>query len=111
MNDKISASFILDTLKTMVESKKLIPKDEWITAAGKLTLLRIDEAKLLNKQRQEVARMKLEILGKQEKKNVSLANAEIEATDVYRFLRDQEDTIYSLDEFVRIAKRAADGFA
>lgn len=106
--EKISASFILDTLKDMVETKKLIPKEEWIAVAGKLTLLRIDEAKSLNKMRQQVARKKLEVIQKQDKKNVSMAEAEIQASDEYLFFRDQEDLLYSLDEFVRVAKRAAD---
>lgn len=108
--EKITASYILETLKFMVESKKLIPKEDWISVAGKLTLLRIDEARLLNEMRQKVAQKKLGVIGAQEKKNVSLADAEVAASDEFKFFRDQEDLIYSLDEFVRIAKRAADGF-
>jgi len=106
--NRVNATIILDTLKGMVESKKLIPKEEWITVAGKLTLLRIDEAKMMNKMRQEVSRIKLKVIEGQEKKNVSLAEAEVHASDAYRMLRDQEDLLYSLDEFVRIAKRASD---
>lgn len=109
--EKVSATLILDTLKVMVESKKMIPKEDWITVAGKLTLLRIDEARLLNQMRQSVARLKLGIIKGQEKKNVALADAEVESSEDYKLMRDQEDLIFSLDEFVRIAKRAADGFA
>ena len=106
--EKINADLILDTLRGLVESKKLISKEVWLETAFKLNLLRIDEAQLLNKMRQEVARKKLGIYQKQEKRNVAAADLEIEAMDEYRFMRDQEDKIYSLDEFVRIAKKSAD---
>ena len=77
----------------------------WLEVAFKLNLLRIDEAKLLNKMRQEVAIEKFSIMGKQEKKNVAAVDLEIETKDNYRFMRDQEDKIWSIDEFIRIAKR------
>lgn len=108
MAEKVSSDVILGFLKDLVESKKSIPRELWLEAAFKLNLLRIDEAQTYNKMRQNVAQKKLEILRGQDKKNVTAADVEIEATDEYRFMRDQEDKIYSIDEFVRVAKKNAD---
>ena len=108
MTEPITAEFILSTLKEMVESKKFISQDEWINVAAKLTLLRIDESRKLNRMNQEVSRKKLEIKQGQDKVNISAIELEIQATDEYRAAKDQEDLLYSLDEFVRVAKRASD---
>ena len=106
--EKITSDFILGRLKELVESKTSIAKEIWLEVAFKLNLLRIDEAQLSNKMRQAVAVKKFEILKKQEKKNVSLMEVEVEAGDEYRFMKDQEDKIYSIDEFIRIAKKNSD---
>lgn len=106
--EKVTSDLILETLKGLVESKTPISREVWLDAAFKLNLLRIDEAQLYNKMHQAVAQKKLEILKSQEKKNVALAETEIEATDEYRFLKDQEDKIYSIDEFIRVAKKGSD---
>ena|SRR3990167_7976788 len=106
--EKITADFILETMKTMVESKKIIQKEDWLNVAFKLNLLSLDEKKLLNQMSQELAKSKLDIYKTQEKKNKAAADLEIEATDKYRFYRDQEDKIYSIEEFIRIAKKNAD---
>ena len=108
MTEPITAEFILSTLKEMVESKKFISQDEWINVAAKLTLLRIDESRKLNRMNQEVSRKKLDIKQSQDKVNISAIELEIQATDEYRAAKDQEDLLYSLDEFVRVAKRASD---
>lgn len=105
---QVTADEILNTLKALVESRKLISKEVWLESAFKLNLLRIDEAQLFNKMKQQVAEKKLEIYKAQDKRNVAAADLEIEATDLYRFMRDQEDKIYSLDEFIRIAKKNAE---
>lgn len=107
--EKVTSDIILEYLKGLVESKKPIQKEIWLDAAFKLNLLRIDEAQLLNKMRQSIAQRKLETLKQQgEKKNVAAAKIEVETTDEYRFFQDQEDKIYSIDEFIRIAKKNAD---
>ena len=106
--EKVSSDLILGYLKELVESKKPIPREIWLDAAFKLNLLRIDEGQLYTKMRQEVARKKLEIFKTQEKRNVSAADLEIETTDEYRFMRDQEDKLGVIEEFVRIAKKNAD---
>ena len=58
--------------------------------------------------RQTVAAEKFEILKKQEKKNVALAEAEIEASDNYRLMREQESKVKRIEEFIRISKKNAD---
>lgn len=105
---KVTSDVILNWLKERVEKKEIISRDEWLDVAFKLNLLRIDEAGLYNSMRQEVAKKKLEIMRGQDKKNVAAAEIEIETTDEYRKLRDQEDKIYSIDEFIRIAKKNSD---
>ncbi len=105
MVEKVTSDKILGYLSELVASKKSIPKEQWLEVAFKLNLLRIDEAQLCNKMRQEVAKKKLDIMKSQEKRNVAAADLEVEATDEYRFTKDQEDKIYSIDEFVRIAKK------
>lgn len=106
--EKISSDGILNYLKSLVELKKPIPREDWLNAAFRLNLLRIDEAQLTNKMRQAVSQKKLEVMKVQDKKNVAAANLEIEATDEFCFMRDQEEKLYSIDEFIRIAKKSAD---
>jgi len=104
----ISSDTILSWARKQVENKQEIPREIWIEIAFKLSILRIDEAILYNKMRQVVANKKLEILKGQTKRNVSAVEIETETTDEYRFLKDQEAKIYSIDELVRIAKKSAD---
>lgn len=106
--EQITSSTILEYLKKKVESKAEIDRDTWLEVGFRLNLLRIDEAKLLNKMRQAVSQRKQEIVSKQEKRNIAAADIEVECTDEYRLAKDQEDLIYSIDEFVRLAKKSAD---
>lgn len=106
--DLVSVDLIIDYLKGMVERKIPIAREEWLSIALKLVVLRVDEAKLFNQMSQEVAKKKLGILKAQDKKNVAAADLEIESTDEYRFMKDQEDKLYTLDEFTRVAKKSAD---
>ena len=108
MNEPITSDTILDYMKGLVESKTPIARETWLEVAFKLVLLRLDEAKLYNKMRKAVAEKKLEILKNQEKKNVSLADVEIESLSEYQFLKDQEDKLYTIDELVRVSKKSAD---
>ncbi len=106
--EKRTADTILEWVIKCVENKKEIDRNLWLEIAFRLNVLRIQEAILYNKMRQAVAIKKMEILKSQSKRNVAAADAEIETTDEYKFMRDQEDKIYSIDEFVRIAKKSAD---
>lgn len=88
----------------------MLDRNVWLTAAFTLNLLEIDENILLRQMQQKVAQRKLEILQGQAKRNVAASELEVEATDEYRFMKDQEDKINSVKEFVMIAKKNSDGF-
>lgn len=105
---KVTSDVILEWLKAKVEQKEMIAREEWLDVAFKLNLLRIDEAATYNKLHQDVAQKKLALLKGQDKKNVAAAEVEIEASDEFRILRDQEDKLHSIDEFVRLAKKNSD---
>ena len=106
--EKVSSDDILNYLKSLVESKKPIPREDWLNAAFRLEVLRLDEAQLYNKMHHAVAMKKNEIVKLQPKKNVAAAEAEIQATEEYLFLQDQEAKLYTVDELVRIAKKNSD---
>ena len=106
--EKRTTDTMLADLKKLVEAKIPVARELWLEAAFDLSILRMDEAKLFNKMCQSVAKKKLEILKSQEKKNVALAEVEIESSDEYCFMKDQEDKLYSIDELVRVAKKSAD---
>ena len=105
---KVTSDTIIEWVKKQIEGKNIPSRDTWIDIAFRLSFLRVDEAHLYNQMHQAVAKKKLEIYKLQEKKNKAAADLEVEATDEYRFMRDQEDKIYTIDEAVRIAKKAGD---
>lgn len=106
--EKVDSDAILNYLKSLTESRKPIPREDWLNAAFRLNLLRIDEAQMLNRMRREVAEKKSRLYALQEKKNVAAVDMQVEATEEYQFMKDQEDKLYSIDEFIRIAKKSAD---
>ena len=103
--DKRTTDTILASLKQLTESRKPIDMRIWLEAAFSLNLLLDDETQLLTKMRQEVAQIKLAIMKKQDKRNVSAADLEVEASDEYRFMKDQENKVDQVREFIRIAKK------
>lgn len=105
-----TADALLSDLKRLREEGKPIPKEVWLNAAFDLNLFRLDESEKLNLLRQQVAQRKLAALNRQEKRNVAAADAEIEATDEFRMMRDQETKLDIIAEFVRIAKINASDF-
>lgn len=105
MTDKITADTILKWAQEQVESKNMPSREVWLDIAFRLNLLKIDEAALLNKMRQSVAQKKYEVLQAQDKKNVAAASLEVERSEEYRFMRDQETKIEVIEEFVRLAKK------
>lgn len=106
--DKVTADTILEWAKKQVEDKQMPSREIWLDVAFRLNLFKIDEAFLLNKMRQEVALHRLAILKSQEKRNVAAADLEVETTDAYRFMKDQEAKLDAIEEFVRIAKKNSD---
>lgn len=108
--EKITADTVLNWAREQVESKKMPSREVWLDIAFRLNLLKIDEAALLNKMRQAVAKKKYEILKSQDKRNVAAAELEVEASDEYCFMKDQEAKLEVIEEFVRIAKKNSDNF-
>lgn len=107
-SEKVSCDLILGWLKEQVEKHHIIPQNVWLDAAFKLNLLQPDEVHELQIMKQEIARDKLKILQSQEKKNVAAAEMEVEASDEYRLMREQENKVDRIDEFIRIAKKHAE---
>lgn len=111
--EKVTAKTILDWVKEQVENKSALDPSVWIEIAWKLNALLSDETSTLWELRQKVAKTRLELLTGQDKKNVSYAQAQVEATDEYREMRQQEARTRQIEEFVRIAKiqsRSEGGF-
>lgn len=99
---------IIADLKKIIGSRTPLDREKWLEAAFYLSVLRLDEAHKLNISNQKVAARKLEILKAQEKKNVAAAELEVEASEEYRVMKDQEAKIYSVDELIRVAKKNSD---
>jgi len=108
MNEKRTSQSVLDNLRDLVESKKSIPKEMWLECAFFLNLLGIDDAQALNKMNQAVAQKKLSIYNLQEKRNVAAVELEVESSDEFREMKNQEAKIYAIKELVRIAKKNSD---
>jgi hypothetical protein len=104
-NEKITTDLILRWLTEQVESKRMIPREVWLDASFKLNLLLGDEVHEAEMLRQTIAQNKLAILQGQEKRNVAAAELEIEASDEYRFMREQDAKVDRIKEFIRIAKK------
>ncbi len=102
---KVTVDTILDFIKGRMEEKKAdFDTEFWMKAAMTLTILLPDEIGKLYDKQKEVSQMKINLLERQAKRNVSEANMIIEATDIYRDMRKQESRIKQIEEIVRIAK-------
>ena len=105
---EVTSDIILNYLKKLVAEKIPVAREQWLDMSFKLNLLRIDEAELFHKMQQGVAQKKLQILKTQDKRNVAAAELEVESSDEYRFMRDQESKIDAIDQFIQISKKSAD---
>lgn len=105
---KVTATVIFNSMADYVGQAIPVPKEKWLDAAFALDVCRLEEAKLYNEMAQKVAQKKLEIFKAQEKRNVAAVEMEVEASDEYRFMKDQEALIYSIDEMIRIGKKNSD---
>lgn len=106
----ITADTITNWLKEQVQARRRVPEDVWLDASFKLNLTLDDEEHELEVMRQEVAKAKLAIISAQEKRNVSIAELEIEASDEYRMMKEQEHKVDRIKEFIRIAKISGNKF-
>jgi len=100
--EKITTDTILNQLREWVETKTPISPSLWLDAAAKLNALKQNETELLHKMQQIVAQTKLALL--KESKSVAEAKIKVEAIDVYRFMKDQEEKVSMIEEQIRISK-------
>src|SRR5947209_5300896 len=100
-NQKVTTDLILGWLQEQVKSKRMIPREVWLDAAFKLNLLLGDEVHEAEMLRQAVAQKKYEILKTQDKKNVAAAKIEVEASDLYRLMHEQEAKVSRIEEFIK----------
>lgn len=105
MQELVTTDLIISYLKERVEKKEPIDRQVWLDAAFKLNLLLADEHYDLQNMRAEVAKKRLGILQAQEKKNVSMAEVEVEASDEYRLMKLQEHKVERIEEMIRLAKK------
>jgi hypothetical protein len=105
MENKVTSDTILNWIKEKVEQKKAdFDVEFWMKVAMSLTILLPEEIGKLYDFQKEVAQMRLDILGGQEKRNVSEVKMRVEASDVYRDMKKQEAKISQIEELVRISK-------
>lgn len=105
IEEKTTVDTILDFLRESVEKNRTLNPAVWLDAAFKLNLKLGPEHDLLEDLRVEVAKKKLEIMKAQDKRNVSAADLEIEASDEYKAFRLQEHKVDRVEEFIKIAKK------
>lgn len=109
MGGQVTARSIIKWFQGRVEQKIQESPSRWCDAAQKLSVLLGDEQDRLARMEQSVAELKLSLLKSQEgaRKNVSQADAEVRATDLYREMRQQEMFCERVIEFIRLAKMRA----
>jgi hypothetical protein len=110
--EKLSVDIILESLKDRIENREDISKDKWLKIAFDLNTFRLDEEHILNGMRQEVAQLKVskldEIDNKGKTKSIARIDIEVEASDLYRLMRNQEARVEVIKEYERIAKKSAE---
>lgn len=102
--EKVTSETILQYIKNAIETKTPLDSEVWLDAASKLNIFLGDELDKLSVMKNNVAKKRLEILNKMEKRNVSEAKISIEASDEYLEMQKQENLCDVIQEFIRIAK-------
>lgn len=103
--EKRTVDSILSSMKGWAENRDIIDAKRWVDAAQLLSSLLFEEYDKLAEQEQIVANLKLMALDAQEgKKNVSLANLKVEASNEYKEMRKQENKMKNVEEIIKIAK-------
>lgn len=95
---------IINSLVQKVQNREYISPKEYVDSAFSLNLLALDEQRKLRDLQQAVAREKNKILKEQTKKNVALADSEIEELETYKSMKNQEDLVDRIIEQIRISK-------
>lgn len=105
-----TADDLLLELKGLAESQKMLNPSLWADYGFRLESLLGEEHLKLEDLRQDVAKMKLETMKKQEKRNIAAVMLEVEADDLYRVMKLQEHKCDRIEEFVKLAKKNMSNF-
>lgn len=98
---------IIKELEGYAESENPVAPSKWLDCAQRLNILSSSEFDLLIQLQQRVARLKLQILNSQTKRNVAAVNLEVEASQEYAEMNRQQALIDRINEFIRLAKAYA----
>ena len=104
--NKVSATLILDTMKSWIEERQPISPHQWLDASAKLNILRGDIDAELYEIEHYLAVKKADMMVEE---NMTHARAEtfIKAQPEYKELRLKQSKIKQIEEFIRIAKKQA----
>ena len=97
-----SIDTIIEFFTQAVENKQPIPPTQWVEAGEFLNILIGSENDKLSLLEQNVAKEKLRMMG--ESKSVAETKVKIEATDIYREMKQQRNRVAQIIEFIRLAK-------
>lgn len=104
MHEVRSQKSLEEIEKEIADNRQSMSPDFWLGLGVDLLLLLGSEHDELEEKRLVVARKKKEIVDIQEKKNVSLADVEVEATDEYKSMRLHEHRVSRVEELIKLAK-------
>lgn len=102
MDTLITTDLILETLKDWVEKKVPIDPYLWVDAGLKLNMFKSDETAKLYDLQQKVALRKVALIENGD--SVAMAKAKTDASDEYKFYKNQEAKIEMIEEMIRLAK-------
>lgn len=105
-NSKTCDTIIAELSRKVAEGLPVAPS-EWVDHAVELNVLIGDEHRKLWNMAQDVAKLRVDMLRGQEKRNVSEVQMRVEATDLYRDMRIQEAKVETIVEYIRLAKHRA----
>ena len=105
--EPITARTIVNALSKAFSDKRSVSKETLLDGAMKLSVLALDEIEKLVKMKQGLAQLKVDMMGGQEKRNISEIEIRVEAVDEYLEMKKQEAFVKQIDEIVKVAKLSA----
>ncbi len=104
LDKKVTVDSLINYLQNKVENKVVLNPNVWIEVAVRLNVLQGAEMDKLLELQQQVAKLKIESIESDPKRNVSKAKMFVEATDLYKDMKRQEAKIDRIIEFIRLSK-------
>lgn len=102
MNETRSIETVLKWLRDSTTSKEVIQPSQFVEAGLYMNILIGEEHEKLSLLKQQVAKIKLELLPQHDK--VNKVELIVEASDIYRQMKNQEAKLKMIDEHIKIAK-------